>query len=160
MLSETEKAYLAGLIDGEGSISLIQTQNRPGPQLKISIGNTNPVMIDWIHSNVGRGFIHFRELSKKNPKHKDSYVWTVSHGDAEWVLKEVYPYLVIKKPQAKIVLGLIEDTNRAKEESNCKKFGYNKACPEWLTEKRYGAVCELHTLNRKSPENTNKGELN
>lgn len=45
---ETEKAYIAGIIDGEGSIMLIKFHKNQYPSPCISISSTNVELLEWI----------------------------------------------------------------------------------------------------------------
>jgi len=101
MLEEREKAliYLAGIIDGEGTIGIIK--NDVSFYLVLEIGNTDKVLIGWLEDNFGGG-VCLDKRSNKNPKHKDLYLWRHTGKKALSLLEEVEEYLLLKKPQAKI----------------------------------------------------------
>lgn len=69
-----EKAYLAGIIDGEGTVTLTRHHKNETPTARVSVANNNLKLLEWIKSIVG-GVI----VSKKKYKthHRDSYVWYV-----------------------------------------------------------------------------------
>lgn len=59
---ETEKSYLAGIIDGEGSIMLTRFHKSEYHSPCISIASTDLELLEWVKSTVGSGKI----TSKKN----------------------------------------------------------------------------------------------
>lgn len=114
-LSNTQWAYLAGIMDGEGSFSIARGGRKPSKdhpngyinwQLKISIGNTNENLHDWLLKNVGGAkYIGHRP---KTDKHKPGYNWQL-HGkdNMKEFIKGVLPYIVLKKQQALLALESI-----------------------------------------------------
>lgn len=97
---ETEKAYLAGIIDGEGSIMLTRFHKNEYHSPCVSIASTDLELLEWVKSTVGSGKI----TSKKNyneEKHKDSYTYTITYDNAINLLEEIEPYLVIYKKKAR-----------------------------------------------------------
>lgn len=106
MLSTKEKAYLAGIIDGEGSIMLIKFHKNQHPSPCISIASTSLELLNWIKDITGYGKIK----SKKNYntiKHQDSYTYIVKYNDAIKLLNDIAPYLVIsqKKQRTELILS-------------------------------------------------------
>ncbi|GAE28236.1 hypothetical protein JCM9140_4448 [Halalkalibacter wakoensis JCM 9140] len=105
MLSNTEAAYLAGIIDGEGTITLTKMHKGEHRRPIISIASTDKDLLFYIQHLVG-GYI----TSKKNYKpsiHKDSFVLTIKNKqDLFNILKEIAPYLIIshKKKRASLIL--------------------------------------------------------
>lgn len=86
-LSERQAAYIAGLVDGEGSI----TRNRGCA--RFSLGLTSEPAIRWLAQVTGGSF---REV-KVGPNRKRFWVWTLSKERAVAALyKRLSPYLLIK----------------------------------------------------------------
>lgn len=105
MILQTDLAYLAGLVDGEGTVSCSTTINKKGLQVlhkQLSIFNTNLVLISWITSRFG-GVVHSRQRSTKW-KEEHQVKWSAT--EASVILELVLPYLVIKKEQAEIFIAL------------------------------------------------------
>lgn len=99
-MKDTEKAYLAGIIDGEGSIMLTRFHRNEYHSPCVSIASTDLELLEWVKSTVKSGKI----TSKKNynkERHKDSYTYTIIYDDAIKLLKEIEPYLVILKKRAR-----------------------------------------------------------
>ncbi|MBS4803933.1 MAG: LAGLIDADG family homing endonuclease [Clostridium sp.] len=104
-MTETEKAYIAGIIDGEGSIMLQKIHKNEHPAPCISIASTTLELLEWIKKVVGKGTI----TKKKNYNleiHKDCYSYFLRRNDAISLLIDIHPYLVIdvKRKRAKLIL--------------------------------------------------------
>ena len=105
VMTETEKAYIAGIIDGEGSIMLTRFHKNEYPSPCVSISSTDIELLEWLKNTTKVG----RIINKKNynkERHKDSYTYRVIYNDALRLLEEIEPYLIIekKKLRAKHIL--------------------------------------------------------
>jgi hypothetical protein len=106
ILKEIDKAYFAGLFDGEGYISVKKTKRGPkirSSQHRVFIGlgmvdPFNPLYLQHIFGGVVRKRTH--------PKLKPFYEWIAWGYEAEEALKQLYQYLMTKKRQAKLALIL------------------------------------------------------
>lgn len=121
MLSNEELAYLAGIIDGEGSISLVRrkqqhhpVQNRnsrsdgnPHPgvsvrlMLSVMVGMTDGVIPNWLYEEFG-GSLSYRVNG--NPNWKDRWDWTACSQIGSNFLKAILPYLVVKQRRAELAI--------------------------------------------------------
>jgi len=123
MFSETEKAYVAGIIDGDGNISLIRGMgNRkiaPYIYLQVTVTNTNPKLIEWLKRIPFNGS-HRWQRPKEKPTWKNCYRITWSGKLACELLKVIRSYLVIKQERADLALVFYE-----REESLRQKYGYH-----------------------------------
>ena len=102
---ETEKSYIAGIIDGEGSIMLQRIHKNEFPSPCVSVASTSLELLNWLKKTIGKGMI----VSKKNynPEvHKDCYSYVLRRNDAIKLIDEICPYLVIdsKKKRAKLII--------------------------------------------------------
>jgi hypothetical protein len=105
LASETELAYLAGIIDGEGCVYVPKSTARDlSPEVIIS--NTDMELLAWIQVRFGG---RLREASGRapmaRPRTKVCYElrWRGSTL-ASGLLKPVLPYLIVKKPKAEAAL--------------------------------------------------------
>lgn len=104
LISDTEWAYLAGILDGEGSIGLYQHTKRTSTSIMLRLTlvvNTDMRLIEYIANLLGKEFVY---------KTNKSNVWCVktSHkAFAEQILLKIIPYLVIKKERAQNALNFI-----------------------------------------------------
>lgn len=110
-LEETEKAYLAGIVDGEGTVTLMKHHRNETPTPCVSVANNNLQLLKWIKTKVG-GVIVSKKKSK--PHHSDSYAWSVRQDRAIRLLGEIKQYLIIKKPHADLIIDKYKSvTHRA-----------------------------------------------
>ena len=120
-MKETDIAYLAGIIDGEGCISMYQISNGHGKSVMCGlwIANTDKNLMDWLVENLG-GSLNTR--TSKKPQWKTSWVWAVYSQNMEDVLIRVLPYLKVKHTQAELALRARELMKRSGKNGK----GYNQ----------------------------------
>jgi len=94
--------YLAGFVDGEGCIDRCGWGgNRDIPRLRISQVYGDKLM-EAIESQYG-GTLSRKK--KRNNIKRDYYTWTITGKAATTLLKQLLPYLWVKKDKALEVLG-------------------------------------------------------
>jgi DNA-directed RNA polymerase subunit RPC12/RpoP len=101
-MTTAQLAYLAGIIDGEGSIQIFdRTATRPGasrPSIRVSVANTHMPLLVWIQESCGLGVICVQNGG--NPKiktNKTCYSWGITSIAAVRFLVQVEPYLIEKR---------------------------------------------------------------
>ncbi len=104
-MTEIEKAYIAGIIYGEGSIMLQRFHTNQYPAPCVSIASTTIELLTWLKHAIGYGVI----IKKKNyntEKHKLSYSFVIKHNNAIKLLEDIYPYLIIesKRKRAEMII--------------------------------------------------------
>jgi hypothetical protein len=103
VLSAVDAAYIAGLIDGEGTIALTRRHRTDGRQLVVSISNTERPLLDWVLSTVGAGKITGKKTYKDH--HAPGLTYSVSNRQALTLLEQVAPHLrTYKAARAQLVL--------------------------------------------------------
>ena len=65
-LSREDAAYIAGLIDGEGTLSLSRRRRGENRQFVISISNAEARLLNYVCRSVGAGRITRKRTSKSN----------------------------------------------------------------------------------------------
>jgi len=104
LLSISEEAFwwwLAGLIDGEGSIRCTKKKN-----VHVLVANTNLTLISTIWHRLKRGEV--RVQIRQDGRRKPLYTWRVfNQEDAEFVLRNVADKLVVKAERALEALSVI-----------------------------------------------------
>lgn len=87
-------AYIAGIIDGEGSITLTRMHEKEHRRPCITISSTNKELLTYIQTLTG-GVINNKK--HYNPgKHKNSYTLSIKKKeDVFFTLKHVLPFLRI-----------------------------------------------------------------
>jgi len=123
-LSLVEAAYIAGFLDGEGTISLNKShtydeKRRTTYHLRVRITNTFPGIIDWIAQKVGHGNVYIKKTYCD--ANKQAWEWSLSGIRAVKLLEQLYPYLKVKKLQAEVAFEFsktLRNSNRYKRLSN------------------------------------------
>ncbi|MBB6214547.1 hypothetical protein HNQ80_000630 [Anaerosolibacter carboniphilus] len=101
-----ERAYIAGIIDGEGSIMLTKFHKNQFPSPCITIASTSLELLEWIKNTSKVG--HVKSKKNYNPNcHKDSYTYLVKYNDAISLLEQIEPFLIIpqKRVRAQLILN-------------------------------------------------------
>lgn len=75
-MTDVEKAYIAGIIDGEGSIMLQTFHKNQLPAPCISITSTTIELLEWIKTKIDTGTIT-RKNNYNKEKHKYCYKLTI-----------------------------------------------------------------------------------
>src|SRR3990167_7126817 len=102
-LKVSERAYIAGLIDGEGTISVTYDgRNKNNLFVRVLITNTNEELLKWLKERVG-GNYHIRNKPMKEGWKKFGQ-WQIAHTNAIKLLEQIRNYLVIKKDQYLIAI--------------------------------------------------------
>jgi hypothetical protein len=97
--SKTDLAYIAAIVDGEGSI-LHLSPGRQSPFWVVKVGMTDRPVIEWLHKFGGT----FNVTPSKRG-HKTIYGWNVSRQlDVQALLTAVLPYLKVKRARAREAL--------------------------------------------------------
>jgi hypothetical protein len=105
MWSGAQLSYLAGIIDGEGTM-YIQRRLDNGSWTywtRLQVCNTNRKLIDWIHQTFG-GLIYKKERSHIKRNWKTQFEWYSKISMVDVLLPLLYPYLIVKKPQAEVMM--------------------------------------------------------
>lgn len=88
-LSDIDAAYIAGLVDGEGTVTLSRRHKQDMRQLVISISNTDLALLDYVLQTVNAGKVtHKRTTSEK---HTPSAAYSVSNRQALTFLSQTAP---------------------------------------------------------------------
>jgi hypothetical protein len=96
-MKETELAWIAGIIEGEGTVTLKTGSTRSGnnfPTLRVVM--TDEDVIRSLHRITGLGNIHYqvREDTEKGNKRKDTWIWAVAARDeVRNILEQILPWM-------------------------------------------------------------------
>jgi hypothetical protein len=108
-MSDTKIAYLAGIIDGEGTISFMRRGENFFPT--VTIANTSHEMLEWCGKTVGLAYT----ICVKQPRsanHSVSYHLRWRFDAALRVAEMCLSSLIIKKEHAKLLLRWKEVVRR------------------------------------------------
>ncbi len=102
-LSATDAAYLAGLIDGEGTITLSRKHKNENRQLAVTISNTERQLLEFSQQVIGAGKITTKRVSKQH--HTASFTYAIYNRQALSLLEQIEPYLrSYKHKRARLIL--------------------------------------------------------
>jgi hypothetical protein len=97
--------YIAGLVDGEGTISVLQRGSRR-PRASVSISNTDTQLMEWL-AQLG-GHVYWERKAHARG-YKRRAVWTVAQAlGCSRLLVAIEPYLVIKRSKAQEALATLQ----------------------------------------------------
>lgn len=102
--------YVAGLVDGEGCITLIRQKANGGaslgyrPILQVALVY-KPVVV-MLQTAFG-GYV--KHYVRKNPKHRNYAMWKLYGRQAVDLVRELEPFLIIKKKEAQLLIAFWDD---------------------------------------------------
>lgn len=105
-----EASWLAGVIDGEGSIGLYDF-GKEGRRVSITLANTNREFVLRAREIIGCGSTVFRiNLHLSHKGRKPMYMYCLKGSNrCYWALKQIIPYLIIKKIKAMEIIKELEE---------------------------------------------------
>lgn len=111
ILSDTDRGYLAGIIDGEGTIKIIKAKQKQWKTAYyapfISITNTDPKLMSYLRELVKIGSFYVEKRTK--PQHRTKMVYNIaSIKGVKQILDQIKDLLIVKKRNAMLVLEFIE----------------------------------------------------
>ena len=107
MSDKAKYAYLAGIIDGEGCLTIGAGRkgNITNYNSVIMIASTDEKLIKWLQHNFGGNYY---KSSRVSEKWKQAYIWRyLKKKEIEVLLLAVLPYLIIKRKQAILLLEFV-----------------------------------------------------
>ena len=113
MISDTDKAYLAGLFDGEGSVHFKRApeKKRSGTyncmRISMEITMTDQSVIRWVHEILGCGTFSKKPRKgkrKDGTKYLMQYRWRCTFRDAYYVCALIWPFAHTKLPKIQRVI--------------------------------------------------------
>ena len=120
MIPDTDKAYIAGLFDGEGSIHFKRApekkkkhRGKPGYRwsnslrLSMEITMTDQSVLRWVHEVLGVGTLNKKPRKGRRvdgTKYLMQYRWRCTFRDAYYVCRLLWPYAHTKLPKIQQVI--------------------------------------------------------
>ena len=101
-MNDVELAYLAGIVDGEGTVTMSRSGTRTY-RPAVNVDSTDRELIEWIHERCG-GMIIEKKTYKSH--HRQSYIWRLRNFAAVEMLAAILPFMVIerKRKRAEIIV--------------------------------------------------------
>jgi hypothetical protein len=134
-------AYLAGIIDGEGSFALHYSKSRSRMHVQLQIGNTDLRLMDWIRTKFGGSVTPERRTSSK---WKLMFRWVAQSDTLSHLTRAVLPYLIVKRQQAELLLAF-----RATLALKLEKSYSTHAVSTQIFEQRLAIRDQLRVLNKR-----------
>jgi len=110
LITDIELAYVAGIIDGEGTICItkisskwVKSQSGFDYYSHVGVGISNKDLCEWLKIKFG-GCVTRQKRSAKFPNSKDIWMWQIRRSHTTPFLKAIEPYLKIKRLQAQNVI--------------------------------------------------------
>lgn len=143
MMSETDWAWFAGIIDGEGHLGFGRLARSGVPQCMLQITNTDIKMLQRIETLVKtlgiQPKIHCWQWNRPDCKWKPAYkIVLSSKAQLCQLLPRVRPYLVCKGEQADLILSVASEDFRKTQSSRT-------GLPTWVA----AAIARLRELNHR-----------
>lgn len=123
MITETDKAWLAGFWDGEGSITIFTHTEKNGRQKicpTINVTNTNEYVIAHVIQLLDKLGTSFAVSTSRPSSDKWKVAYQVTTRNMQYiktVLETIQPYLVCKQAQCTLVLRYV-NKKLAQRETN------------------------------------------
>ena len=161
-LSPTDAAYLAGLLDGEGCFTAFITRANAryakrieGSKyeaehwqtiyfIQILVVEEQPIR--WLKDVTGLGYVFQRKRQEQD--WQDLWGWRVSSEPACQIVRQIMPYLKIKRRHAEIFLELRQRILAMKDYRQGKRS--NTGMPEEEYIARQKLIDEIHQLNKRT----------
>jgi hypothetical protein len=103
MLTEVEKAYAAGLFDGEGSIIIDKPRRGKGHTLMLTLALREPEAVAWLQERWSGSL----RPATRRPKGREAFTcwyWRRYTSAAAVFLSDIFPYLLVKQAQAQLAI--------------------------------------------------------
>jgi DNA modification methylase len=156
---ETDRAWLAAMMDGEGTISIARNVSaksrggvehcQPGYTPFVSMGNQDRELVDRCAEITGHGKSGLKDRpsidSRQIVSRRDYFGWRIDARKAIEVIRDIYPFLVAKRKQAVLAynLSLSNDGGRA--------LRGNGRLPQSEQEKREYLKLLINACNQRKP---------
>ena len=102
-LKRDEWIYLAGIIDGEGMLTI--DSKKSNLSAKISIVTTSNELANWLKEKLKTPLTISK--NKKHPEYREKYEFFVHGYETKPFLEKILPFLIVKKRNAELLIEFI-----------------------------------------------------
>ena len=106
-MTDTDFAYLAGILDGEGAFMVMRNSGGGGAIQRVEVASTSPKLMEWLR-NKFPGVSCGTSYSATSAREAASKWSICDRGILCQLLPHVIPYLTIKQVHAKLLLKYCE----------------------------------------------------
>ena len=127
-MKRTDLAYVAGIVDGEGCITIgadhrKRNPDRPCWRLRVCVANTNEWLMHYLKFAFGGGI----SVKQSGGRTRPCYEWTLHRGKAADFLVLILPYLKLKKPQAELAIKFQQGISKSTRRLTAEQFAVRDA---------------------------------
>lgn len=159
--SVADLAWLAGIIDGEGSIFVMKQSRKDRERkynyiLRISVQSSDGIMAKECLAITGEGACFDQETSKENQS--NTYKWQVSGKRAKHVLENILPFLRVKKDQALVAIDFQNTTKKHWRQMTVDDYKKQEDCYYKLKQQKIDLKIGKDTLGYVTANTITKSE--
>jgi hypothetical protein len=141
-LSDVERAWLAAMLDAEGTIGIYRhkiAKTRSGFKYipTVSMSNTHQGLVEHFLS-ITDCWSTFRAASVRNEHHKPQWKVEIKHRNLREFLPQILPYLIAKRRQAELLLEFLRDVEAAPMRTSSTHEKFEKYWTETLALNKRG----------------------
>lgn len=108
-LTAGQAGYLAGLVDGEGSIIALKRRDGSVKSYRLQVTNTCIPVLQWCLHVTGIGTLQSKSTQHNAlPHYLPCGTWMAYGVKAASVIRRILPYLIIKREKAKALLEVVK----------------------------------------------------
>ena len=150
MISETDLAYIAGIIDGEGCIRVVKThdaRNKTGTayQTRLVVGMQDEAPLRFCKERSRTGC--FYESKKDNKRY---FNWELSAHQCKKLIPLLLPYLICKRGQAHKLLELYDYMHDPTRKQPRNSLGQLQTSPDSYVQHLEEVYNELRKMKQRS----------
>jgi len=102
-LDLADAAYIAGLIDGEGTVTMTRRNRYKNRGLVVSISNNEVQILKYVQGSIGASKITGKRITSE--RHAPSYTYCITNRQALSLLEQISPFLKsLKSVRASLAL--------------------------------------------------------
>ena len=147
-LTEGDAGYVAGIVDGEGCLTSFITRQKSDRwwtcRYFIQVIAKEQEPIQWLKEVTGVGYVFQRKRQHKG--WQDLWGWRADNHVACAVIRQIMPYLKIKRRQAEIFLEIEDRVMKSRRYRLGKGNDLLMPHEEWI--ERQKLIDEIHSLNK------------
>lgn len=161
MATDVELAWLAGIVDGEGSIFIMKAARKDRARsfnyvLRVSVQSTDRIMARSCYEISGEGAC--MDAVTKQDNNSNTYKWQVSCTKASETLKKLLPYLRVKKQQAEVAIKFQETTKKHWRQMTVEDYQKQEFAYYELKQQKVDLKLGKDTLGYRSKNTVDKTE--
>ena len=104
-MTETDRAYTAGILDGDGSIKIERREKGKGYWLRVEVTQKDIPIVRWLEETWRGSYVN-------GPYENTGFHWYIGGRAAAPFLREILPYLILKKREAEVGIEFQEFKDR------------------------------------------------